>query len=700
MDDSNLVTDMIAVICSHINIPNSEEYGLRGPDQADHEWLNPQQTLREQGIVDSDVIILRKRFFYSDANVDTTDPYALNLLYQECREAIIMGRYPCNENEATQFAALQCQVTLGNNNPQRHKPGYLSLSEYVPEEYRRAGKKLEKKVYVEHRKLLNMTEVNAKYRYVQLCRSLTTYGVTFFHVEEQLVDARGKKKKGKVVARLLGITRDKVGGFCVRVLCFACVVCMFCLCCVYVLRVERVLPFALLRTTPCFCSPPTPIIENNEMQIVRMDTMTKEVLQSFPLTHLRRWAASGNSFTFDFGDYHEAYYTVQTPDGEQISQVISGYIDIILKRQRDAAAYVADSDDEQVVEEEDLSSMRAQAITSSRGGMGKASEMALSRAGLVTAQGLQSGMSRGQAVYGNVGEGGPGGAASKWKGEFSRGQAGELESFTPANSDVLRAAGLGGLLNDLEGAFNAVNAACNQLAVPISRAPMSDDPAAERWRKQELQGARQQLRVQCNGMTVATAQIVSSTVCNDADDFNPDMLADACKALGGHITQLATLGRQVCFFLGGGVSLCDRKTRGNLAWIAPTASPSPFLPLQITRNNRPPPSPTRWTRTNCSTPARRWVARPSASLVPPTRRPAVWPRASSTPRSATRFSTTPSRLVPRSRACSKRLAPATSTPTTRTSSLRPPTRLPPRPPRWSARPSRPPTRSRARPTRR
>ena len=238
VDDSNLVTDMIAVICSHINIPNSEEYGLRGPDQADHEWLNPQQTLREQGIVDSDVIILRKRFFYSDANVDTTDPYALNLLYQECREAIIMGRYPCNENEATQFAALQCQVTLGNNNPQRHKPGYLSLSEYVPEEYRRAGKKLEKKVYVEHRKLLNMTEVNAKYRYVQLCRSLTTYGVTFFHVEEQLVDARGKKKKGKVVARLLGITRDKVGGFCVRVLCFACVgvlcfacvVCCVCLC--------------------------------------------------------------------------------------------------------------------------------------------------------------------------------------------------------------------------------------------------------------------------------------------------------------------------------------------------------------------------------------------------------------------------------------------------------------------------------------
>ena len=39
-------------------------------------------------------------------------------------------------------------------------------------------------------------------------------------------------------------------------------------------------------------------------------------------------------FTFvqDFGDYLEGYYSVQTPEGEQISQLIAGYIDIILKK--------------------------------------------------------------------------------------------------------------------------------------------------------------------------------------------------------------------------------------------------------------------------------------------------------------------------------------------------------------------------------
>ena len=35
----------------------------------------------------------------------------------------------------------------------------------------------------EHRKLHNLSELHAKFRYIQLCRSLRTYGVTFFLVK-------------------------------------------------------------------------------------------------------------------------------------------------------------------------------------------------------------------------------------------------------------------------------------------------------------------------------------------------------------------------------------------------------------------------------------------------------------------------------------------------------------------------------------
>ena len=37
-------------------------------------------------------------------------------------------------------------------------------------------------------------------------------------------------------------------------------------------------------------------------------------------------------FAQDFGDYSESYYSVQTTEGETISQLIAGYIDIILKK--------------------------------------------------------------------------------------------------------------------------------------------------------------------------------------------------------------------------------------------------------------------------------------------------------------------------------------------------------------------------------
>lgn len=66
--------------------------------------------------------------------------------------------------------------------------------------------------------------------------------------------------------------------------------------------------------------------------VLRLDEHTKEILKVWPLTTVRRWAASPNTFTLDFGDYSDQYYSVQTTEGEQISQLIAGYIDIILKK--------------------------------------------------------------------------------------------------------------------------------------------------------------------------------------------------------------------------------------------------------------------------------------------------------------------------------------------------------------------------------
>lgn len=116
---------------------------------------------------------------------------------------------------------------------------------------------------------MGFSELDAKAVYTKTARSLDTYGVTFFLVKEKM------QGKNKLVPRLLGVTKDSV---------------------------------------------------------LRLDERTKEILKTWPLTTVRRWAASPNTFTLDFGDYSDQYYSVQTTEGEQIAQLIAGYIDIILKK--------------------------------------------------------------------------------------------------------------------------------------------------------------------------------------------------------------------------------------------------------------------------------------------------------------------------------------------------------------------------------
>ena len=49
-----------------------------------------------------------------------------------------------------------------------------------------------------------MSEANAKLRYIKLCKSLRTYGVTFFLVKEKT------KLLNRSVPRLLGISKESV----------------------------------------------------------------------------------------------------------------------------------------------------------------------------------------------------------------------------------------------------------------------------------------------------------------------------------------------------------------------------------------------------------------------------------------------------------------------------------------------------------
>ncbi|KAF5405196.1 FERM central domain protein [Paragonimus heterotremus] len=307
VDDSQSVAELMRLICAKMGIYNHDEYSLvRERDETDRgqtlrksttggtttlgrdqdkmeklkrklhtdddmDWLNPSQSLRQQGIDENEVLLLKRRYFFSDMNVDARDPVQLNLLYVQLKDAILKGTHPVSLDEAIHLAAIQCQVQFGDYVQERFKNNFLDLKDFLPKEYAKL-RSLEKKIFQQHAQFAGLTEVEAKVKYCQFCRSLKTYGITFFLVKERI------KGKNKLIPRLLGVTKDSV---------------------------------------------------------IRLDEKTKEVLKIWPLTSISRWAASLHAFTMDFGEYSpDDCYTAQTSEGEQISQLIAGYVDIITKKQK------------------------------------------------------------------------------------------------------------------------------------------------------------------------------------------------------------------------------------------------------------------------------------------------------------------------------------------------------------------------------
>ncbi|XP_047037244.1 talin-2-like [Helicoverpa zea] len=304
VDEAKTVAELMMEICARIGIKNYDEYGLCHEEVEEVEdakekdkgtlkrpkdrdvaleqlsrklntddnvaWLDQHRTLREQGVDSKDTLLLKRRLFYSDRNVDSRDPVQLNLLYVQTRDAILVGRHPVTEQQAVQFAGIQCQVQLGDYQEGKHKPGFIeNLEEYLPAQYSNAWS-IEKKIFKEFALHQGKTPLEAKFLYIKTARAMPTYGVTFFLVKEK------QKDKKKLVPRLLGI---------------------------------------------------------NAEAILRLDEVTKEILQQWPLTHVKTYhAGKSQTFTLNFGDYSDKEYSVKTQHCHRIRDILEGYIDIIRRR--------------------------------------------------------------------------------------------------------------------------------------------------------------------------------------------------------------------------------------------------------------------------------------------------------------------------------------------------------------------------------
>ncbi|KNC55685.1 uncharacterized protein AMSG_01954 [Thecamonas trahens ATCC 50062] len=346
-DVSQPVASLVEVICAKQNISNPEEFSLmvaedeltdeqraarekdlkrrrkRGEPVSDDEWLKADMTLNAQGVTADTTLLLKKKFFFYDASIDTSDPQTLSLLFEQLRDDVTSGALPVQFDEAILFAALMAQVVLGAHDPDRHRKGKIDVRPFVPIEFKKT-KKLAEKVFQAHAKLGSMSVTDAKFRFIQLARSLDTFGITVFTVQEAIRNKKGKLTK-KFQPILLGISKS---------------------------------------------------------HLFRLDAITKQPLEeAFALTQLRRWSPSKTSITLDYGDHKDEYYTVLTEEGQKISALIAGYIDIIMNQRRDRAKE-QEADELRAIEEEVIAPSRAAGVARTTSARRTMTTSSVSRPGL------------------------------------------------------------------------------------------------------------------------------------------------------------------------------------------------------------------------------------------------------------------------------------------------------------------------------
>ncbi|XP_040927043.1 talin-2 isoform X2 [Betta splendens] len=488
VDDSKTVGELLVTICSRIGITNYEEYSLiQEEDKRDDgtatlrkdrtlllrderkmeklkaklhtdddlNWLDHGRTFREQGVEESETLLLRRKFFYSDQNVDSRDPVQLNLLYVQARDDILNGSHPVSFDKACEFAGIQAQIQFGPHVEHKHKPGFLDLKEFLPKEYiKQRGS--EKKIFQEHKNCGEMSEIEAKVKYVKLARSLQTYGVSFFLVKEKM------KGKNKLVPRLLGITKESV---------------------------------------------------------MRVDEKTKDVVQEWPLTTVKRWAASPKSFTLDFGEYQESYYSVQTTEGEQISQLIAGYIDIILKKKQSKDRFGLEGDEESTMLEESVSPKKSTILQQQFNRVGRVEHGSVALPGII-----RSGSVGGPDTF-NVGTM-PSAQQQITTGQMHRGHMPPLSLAQQA------------LMGTITSSMQAVQQAQADLGHVDNLPPLGHDLASRVWVQNKVDESKHEIHSQVDAITAGTASVVNLTA-GEPTDTDYTAVGCAITTISSNLTEMS-----------------------------------------------------------------------------------------------------------------------------------------------------------------
>ncbi|XP_010777531.1 talin-1-like, partial [Notothenia coriiceps] len=193
----------------------------------------------------------------------------------------------------------------------------------------------------------------------------------------------------------------------------------------------------------------------------------------------------------DFGDYQDGYYSVQTTEGEQIAQLIAGYIDIILKKKKSKDHFGLEGDEESTMLEDSVSPKKSTVLQQQFNRVGK----------------VETGSVALPAIM-RSGAGGPEsfqrGSMPQAKQHITSGQMhrGHMPPLTSAQQ---------ALTGTINCSMQAVQAAQASLDDFDTLPPLGTDAASQAWRKNKMDESKHEIHSQVDAITAGTASMVNLT---------------------------------------------------------------------------------------------------------------------------------------------------------------------------------------------
>ncbi|XP_066980227.1 band 4.1-like protein 4A isoform X3 [Macrobrachium rosenbergii] len=216
IQDTTTGQDLLERVFQHLNLMETAYFGLRYLDPSNQtHWLDPAKKVVKQLKAfhwtnrpgTSPFTLYFSVKFYAADPCKLVEEITRYQFFLQVKQDILQGRLPISQELAAELGSYAVQSELGDYDPRRHSPGYVSEFRFVTTQ----TVALENKIAELHKKLVGQVPSKAEMCYLEKVKWLDMYGVDLHPVlgEDNIEYFLGLTPSGVIVLR----NKAKVGNY-------------------------------------------------------------------------------------------------------------------------------------------------------------------------------------------------------------------------------------------------------------------------------------------------------------------------------------------------------------------------------------------------------------------------------------------------------------------------------------------------------